>query len=138
MSKNGNREDADSSKGQVAMGGGRLAVLPTGESVITSPAQFRMLLISFLAAGIGLIAGCIAFLLYKLIGLFTNIFFYHRLSADFSSARMNHLGPWVVITPVIGGIIVGLMAKYGSKKNQRPWNSRSHGGGSCQQKSYRA
>jgi len=116
MSKNGNREDADSSKGQVAMGGGRLAVLPTGESVITSPAQFRMLLISFLAAGIGLIAGCIAFLLYKLIGLFTNIFFYHRLSADFSSARMNHLGPWVVITTVIGGIIVGLMAKYGSKK----------------------
>jgi chloride channel protein, CIC family len=116
MSKNGNREDVDSSKGQVAMGGGRLAVLPTGESVITSPAQFRMLLISFLAAGIGLIAGCIAFLLYKLIGLFTNIFFYHRLSADFSSARMNHLGPWVVITPVIGGIIVGLMAKYGSKK----------------------
>ena len=116
MSKNGNREDADSSKGQVAMDGGRLAVLPTGESVITSPAQFRMLLISFLAAGIGLIAGCIAFLLYKLIGLFTNIFFYHRLSADFSSARMNHLGPWVVITPVIGGIIVGLMAKYDSKK----------------------
>ena len=116
MSKNGSREDADSSEGQVAMDGGRLAVLPTGESVITPPAQFRMLLISFLAAGIGLIAGCIAFLLYKLIGLFTNIFFYHRLSADFSSARMNHLGPWVVITPVIGGIIVGLMAKYGSKK----------------------
>jgi len=105
--KSGSLEDAK---------GGRLAVLPTGESVIAPPAQFRMLLISFLAAGIGLIAGCIAFLLYKLIGLFTNIFFYHRLSADFISARMNHLGPWVVITPVIGGIIVGLMAKYGSKK----------------------
>ncbi|MGB2666225.1 MAG: hypothetical protein WAK48_19635 [Candidatus Acidiferrum sp.] len=89
--------DTDAKKGQGAdpsMSGGRLAVLPTGESVITPPAQFRMALISFLAAGIGLIAGCIAFLLYKLIGLFTNIFFYHRLSADFSSARLNHLGLW--------------------------------------------
>jgi CIC family chloride channel protein len=99
-----------------AMNGGRLAVLPTGESVITPPAQFRMLLISFLAAGIGLVAGCIAFLLYKLIGLFTNIFFFHRFATDFSSARLNHLGLWVIVTPVIGGIIVGFMAKYGSPK----------------------
>src|SRR5579863_8208644 len=98
------------------MNGGRLAVLPTGESVISPPAQFRMLLISFLAAGIGLVAGCIAFLLYKLIGLFTNVFFFHRFSADFTSARLNHLGLWVIVTPVIGGIIVGFMAKYGSPK----------------------
>jgi chloride channel protein, CIC family len=99
-----------------AASGGRLAVMPTGESVITPPAQFRMFLVSFLAAGIGLVAGCIAFLLYRLIGFFTNIFFYHRFAADFTSARMNHLGPWVIITPVIGGIIVGFMAKYGSSK----------------------
>jgi CIC family chloride channel protein len=98
------------------MNGGRLAVLPTGESVITPPAQFRMLLISLLAAGVGLVAGCIAFLLYKLIGLFTNIFFFHRFAADFSSVRLNHLGPWVILMPVIGGIIVGFMAKYGSSK----------------------
>lgn len=111
--------NADLSHGQDAqdlMNGGRLAVLPTGEAVITPPAQFRMLLISFLAAGVGLVAGCIAFLLYKLIGLFTNIFFFHRFAADFSSARLNHLGPWVILMPVIGGIIVGFMAKYGSPK----------------------
>ena len=117
--KSGGQRNADSSHGQDsrdAMNGGRLAVMPTDESVITPPAQFRMLLISFLAAGIGLIAGCIAFLLYKLIGLFTNIFFFHRFAADFSSARLNHLGPWVILTPVIGGIIVGFMAKYGSSK----------------------
>jgi CIC family chloride channel protein len=117
--KSGSQGNADSSHGQDAKGamnGGRLAVMPTGESVITPPAQFRMLLISFLAAGIGLVAGCIAFLLYKLIGLFTNIFFFHRFAADFSSARLHHLGPWVILTPVIGGIIVGFMAKYGSSK----------------------
>jgi len=80
------------------------------------PAQFRMVLISFLAAGIGLIAGLIAFILYRLIGLFTNIAFYGRFVADFTSARHNHLGLWVIPIPVIGGIIVGIMAKYGSSK----------------------
>jgi len=81
-----------------------------------APAQFRMVLVSSLAAGIGLVAGVVAFALYKLIGLFTNLFFYHRISADFLSARLNHLGPWVIVTPVIGGIIVGFMAKYGTDK----------------------
>jgi H+/Cl- antiporter ClcA len=71
---------------------------------------------SFLAAGVGLIAGLIAYVLYKLIGLFTNIFFYHRFVAEFLSARHNHLGLWVIPIPVIGGIIVGLMAKYGTEK----------------------
>jgi len=80
------------------------------------PAQFRMVLISFLSAGVGLIAGIIAYVLYKLIGLFTNIFFYHRFVAEFISARHNHLGLWVIPIPVIGGIIVGFMAKYGSPK----------------------
>jgi H+/Cl- antiporter ClcA/CBS domain-containing protein len=75
-----------------------------------------MVLMSFLAAGIGLLAGLIAFVLYKLIGLFTNIFFYHRLVADFISARHNQLGLWVIPIPVIGGIIVGFMAKYGTSK----------------------
>jgi len=80
------------------------------------PAQFRMLTVSLLAAGIGLLAGVVAFVLYKLIGFFTNLFFFHRIAWDFSSARLNTLGPWVIITPVIGGIIVGIMAKYGSSK----------------------
>ncbi len=80
------------------------------------PAQFRMLLVSFLSAAIGLVAGLVAFVLYKLIGLFTNLFFFHRWSADFTSARFHHLGPWVILVPVIGGIIVGIMAKYGTSK----------------------
>src|SRR5581483_5349377 len=83
---------------------------------VAEPAQFRMVLISFLAGGIGLIAGLIAFVLYKLIGLFTNIFFYHRFVAEFVSARHNQLGLWVILIPVIGGLIVGIMAKYGSSK----------------------
>jgi chloride channel protein, CIC family len=80
------------------------------------PAQFRMVLVSFLAAGIGLVAGLVAYALYKLIGLFTNLFFFHRWSTNFTSVRFHHLGPWVILIPVIGGIIVGIMAKYGTPK----------------------
>jgi chloride channel protein, CIC family len=87
-----------------------------GDVRVAEPAQFRMVLISFLSAGIGLAAGLIAFILYKLIGLFTNIAFYHRFLADFISARHNQLGLWVIPIPVIGGIIVGFMAKYGTPK----------------------
>ena len=87
-----------------------------GDTTLAEPAQFRMVLVSFLAAGIGLVAGGIAFLLYRLIGLLTNISFYGRFVADFTSARHNHLGLWVIAIPVIGGLVVGVMAKYGSSK----------------------
>jgi CIC family chloride channel protein len=88
----------------------------SARSIVVPLAQFRMVLVSFLAGGIGLLAGLIAFALYRLIGLFTNIAFYGRFVADFTSARHNHLGLWVILIPVIGGIIVGFMAKYGSSK----------------------
>jgi len=86
------------------------------ESNDDAPAEFRTVLVSLLAALIGVLAGAIAYLLYNLIGLFTNIFFFHRVSFVFTSARNNHLGLWVIVTPVIGGIIVGIMARYGSDK----------------------
>lgn len=77
---------------------------------------FRLGVISLLAALVGVIAGVVAFLLYHLIGFFTNLAFYHVLSFQFRSANQNQLGPWVIIVPVIGGLLVGLMAKYGSPK----------------------
>jgi len=103
--------NAGSPPATIAATGGQV-----GDIRIAEPAQFRMVLMSFLAGGIGLLAGLIAFVLYKLIGLFTNIFFYHRFAAEFLSARHNQLGLWVIPIPVIGGIIVGFMAKYGSSK----------------------
>jgi H+/Cl- antiporter ClcA/CBS domain-containing protein len=79
-------------------------------------AEFRMLTVSAFAAVIGVIAGLVAFLLYNLIGFFTNIFFFHRLAFHFGSIQNNTLGALVIGVPVIGGLIVGLMAKYGSDK----------------------
>jgi CIC family chloride channel protein len=77
---------------------------------------YRIGLISVLAAGIGILAGLIAYVLYDLIGLFTNLAFYHKFSFQFRSPEHNHLGPWVIVLPMIGGLIVGLMAKYGTDK----------------------
>ena len=106
-----NSTDENSAPATIAVTGAQVRDVRLAE-----PAQFRMVLISFLAAGIGLLAGLVAFALYKLIGLVTNIVFYHRVVADFTSARHNHLGLWVILMPVIGGIIVGFMAKYGTPK----------------------
>jgi H+/Cl- antiporter ClcA len=63
-----------------------------------------------------MLAGFIAYTLYDLIGLFTNLAYYHEWSFHFRSPEHTALGPWIIVTPVIGGLIVGFMAKYGSEK----------------------
>src|SRR5580692_919292 len=83
---------------------------------MTPIAGFRLGFISLLAAIVGMIAGVVAFLLYNLIGLFTNLAFYHEWSFHFRSPEANQLGLWVIVIPVIGGLAVGVMAKYGSEK----------------------
>ncbi len=79
-------------------------------------AGYRIGLISSLAALIGILAGFIAYALYDLIGLITNLAYYHEWSFHFRSPEHTPIGLWIIVTPVIGGIIVGFMAKYGSEK----------------------
>jgi CIC family chloride channel protein len=79
-------------------------------------AGYRLGFVSLAAAVIGFTAGLIAFVLYNLIGLFTNLAFYHEWSFHFRSPEANQLGLWVIVIPVVGGLIVGVMAKYGSDK----------------------
>src|SRR5690349_17079785 len=59
--------------------------------------------------------GFLAKLLVSLIALITNFAFYGRFSLDLSSPAGNHLGWLVVLIPIAGSILVGLMARYGSK-----------------------
>lgn len=100
----------------------KLSVAPSMEPALNSllvpqsseSFNYRSLKISLLAILLGLAGGLIAQVLTKLIGLITNLFFYGRLSSSFISPADNHLGIFVIIIPVIGGIIVGLMARYGS------------------------
>ncbi len=59
--------------------------------------------------------GLTAQLLKYLIGFCTNLAFFGRLSVEFVSPANHHLGLGVLVVPIIGGLIVGLMARYGSK-----------------------
>jgi len=74
----------------------------------------RLLLISGLSICVAIAVSVIARLLVWLINIITNISFYCTFSTSFHSPSANHLGVWVIIIPAIGGIIVGLMALYGS------------------------
>ncbi|MFT4069224.1 chloride channel protein [Paraburkholderia sp.] len=69
-----------------------------------------------LAACIGFVSTLAAFVLLNLIHLFTNLFFFGTLSFVERSPATNTLGLWVIGVPVLGGLIVGLMARFGSEK----------------------
>jgi H+/Cl- antiporter ClcA/CBS domain-containing protein len=75
----------------------------------------RTLVVSLLAILLGIASGYIALFLQALIGLITNLVFYGRISFKMITPFDNHLGLWVIAVPVIGGIIVGIMARYGDK-----------------------
>src|SRR5690349_7620832 len=73
----------------------------------------RIIPISLIAICIGVVSAFVAKGLLKFIALCTNLFFYQRLDTDFVSPASYHLGAWVIAVPVIGGLIVGLMAPTG-------------------------
>src|SRR4029078_10177370 len=76
----------------------------------------RVITISLMATAIGFICGFVAWLLLKLIGFFTNLFFFQRFSTALVSPADHTLGWMVVLVPVIGALIIGLMARYGSER----------------------
>ncbi|HKK27171.1 MAG TPA: chloride channel protein [Gemmatimonadota bacterium] len=72
--------------------------------------------VSVLAVLVGLLAGGAAWVLYSLIGLVTNAVFYQRVGIDLPSLEQNHLGWLILIVPALGGLVVGLMIKYGTSR----------------------
>ena len=89
---------------------------PSAELLGDFTTTVEILPISLIAIVIGVIATYVAWFLLKLIGLFTNIAYYQRFQTSFVSPAGNHLGVYAVAVPVIGSIIVGLMARYGSER----------------------
>jgi H+/Cl- antiporter ClcA len=79
-------------------------------------AQPRLLAISALAICIGVLGAVVAWILFHLIGLFTNLFYYHHVAWNFVSPADAHLGVWALFAPAVGGLIVGVMARYGSER----------------------
>lgn len=80
----------------------------------TSSFGIRTIYIAVISVFLGIFSGFIARLLTGLIGLITNVCFYGKVSTAFVSPANNKLGLFVILVPVIGAIIVGLMARYGS------------------------
>src|SRR5580658_156619 len=76
----------------------------------------RVWLLCAIALIIGVGASLLAVVLLRLIAISTNAFYYHRFSAASVSPAGSPLGHWMVLVPVVGGLIVGLMARYGSDK----------------------
>ena len=76
----------------------------------------RMVPIALLAILIGLFSSVVALVLLKMIAFFTNLFYYHRLSTELVSPAGHQLGVLAVLVPVVGGLIIGLMARYGSER----------------------
>lgn len=75
----------------------------------------RLVTIASMAVVVAIAISFIAKFLVYLIYFITNISFYGKFSIDHVTPAGNHLGLWVIIIPAIGGVIVGLMALYGSK-----------------------
>ena len=102
------------------------ARMPRKSTLVTH----RILLISVLAVILGVAAAYVAQLLMLMINLITDLSFYGRVSdviGPVAAARSgsfvlspadNHLGAWVILIPAIGGLMAGVMARWGSRAIQ--------------------
>ncbi len=79
--------------------------------------DLRVLRVCGLSILVGFAGAIASRLLIGLIALITNFAFYQRISlSDASPADgVAGLGLWVIPIPILGGLVVGLMARYGSK-----------------------
>ena len=77
----------------------------------------RTWLLSVVAVFIGTGAAALAVILLRAIALATNAFYYHRLSLAMVGPSGSTDSPWIMpLVPVLGGLLVGLLAHYGSDK----------------------
>lgn len=76
----------------------------------------RVLLLTGLALPIGAIGAVVATALLWLIAVFTNVAFFQRFSSETPLLQGHQFGWWGVLVPTVGGLIIGLMARYGSEK----------------------
>lgn len=92
----------------------------TSPFVVRAPADYRPVdarsfKIVGLSAVVGLVAALVAQFLTALIGLVTNLAFYGRWSYALVSPAGGHQSPIaILLTPIAGALIIGVMARYGS------------------------
>ncbi|PZS15576.1 MAG: chloride channel protein [Acidimicrobiales bacterium] len=69
-----------------------------------------------LAIAVGALSAVVALLLLDLIGFFTQLAYYGRIGLRVVPPTLSHFGAITIVIPVVGGLIVGLMARYGSEQ----------------------
>jgi H+/Cl- antiporter ClcA/CBS domain-containing protein len=89
---------------------------PPGDARRDFNGEARLLRIAIMAAFIGVLSTGTAWLLMHAINFFTNLFFFQTLSDRAVSPAINTLGAWVIAAPVVGGLVIGLIARYGSEQ----------------------
>jgi CIC family chloride channel protein len=100
----------------VANGQSTASLEAAGDKLADFSTNRRVLLLSGMALVIGAISSLVAYVLIWLIAAITNLAFYQRFSAVSVIPQGNHLGLWVVLVPVAGALVIGLMARFGSEK----------------------
>src|SRR5438477_1643413 len=76
----------------------------------------RTVVISTIAVAVGAVSCAVALGLIKLIAFFTNVFFFHRFDFVSRNPAANTLGVSLILVPIAGALIIGLMARYGSER----------------------
>jgi H+/Cl- antiporter ClcA len=71
---------------------------------------------TLLAAAIGVVVAIVALGLLDLIGLLTNLLYSGRISTRIARPDTGPLGVASILVPVLGGLVVGLMARFGSER----------------------
>jgi H+/Cl- antiporter ClcA/CBS domain-containing protein len=72
--------------------------------------------LAVLAFGLGIVGTLVARALLWAIAFVTNVAFFGRFSAATLSPAQAHLGWWLPLVPATGGLVIGLMARYGSER----------------------
>jgi chloride channel protein, CIC family len=79
-------------------------------------ADRRVLVLIGMSLLVGSLGAGAAWVLLKLIALVTNVVWFGHFSTENVSLANAHPGVWMVLAPALGGLVVGLMARFGSEK----------------------
>src|SRR3954447_5510769 len=88
----------------------------THSSLRDFTAGWRVLLISALAIVLGSASAVLALALLRLIGLFTNLFFFGRFRTSLVSPADSSVGLFIVVIPILGALVIGFAARFGSER----------------------
>jgi H+/Cl- antiporter ClcA len=92
------------------------ALQPRGDRLRDFAVDFSLVVLSAMALVVGAAGAGAAWILLRLINFCTNMAYFQRISTDPVTLSNLHLAPWTIAIPVIGGLVVGCMARFGSAK----------------------